>query len=337
MKLIIKKKPVKSTYSYDPCRDGVSQSMLGAWLECREKSRINLLLGWSSGGVSKPFTFGTLSHGVLDHYYNGIRLGKIKKLDDALHAFPAWMKLSEAAWRKENPRANTAAKDLLEECISIAQEVLPRYMQQWHVEDTSVRWTHVETEFKVPLTMKDGKVVHMRGKVDGAFVNKRNHLLLFETKNKSQWSERIGEYLPLDLQLGYYLTGLAATTGDDPWGVRYNLIRRPGERRGKTENLKAFCQRIGENIGKKPDHYYQRLEVQLTTQEKDEQKFRAQKLVEEFYAWFKTTDKTKRDLMWNSGACENKYGTCGNLSICANQDFSNHRIRDVVSPELAAE
>ena len=151
------------------------------------------------------------------------------------------------------------------------------------------------------------------------------------------WSKQMADFLPLDLQLGFYLTAMAHhPRAKPPLGAYYNLLRRPSERRGITENLGALALRIGKKIDKDPDHFFQRLRITFTDREREEHLFRAQKLVEEFYEWWKQ-DHSTRDLLWNSGQCESKYGTCSMLPICAHRDRSAHHIREQASPELAAE
>ncbi len=331
----IKMAKTKPTYDYDPTVDGVSQSMIGTWLSCREKARLNIILGLSSiQNNSKPLIFGSISHGVLERGYRLMRASKVPSLGGIVAYMDNWVNEALDDWKEENPKRNTDAEDSAEECAAIIQELLPRYFEHWFAEDSKVKWMHVEDQFKVPLQMPDGKYVNMVGQFDGSYFDQKKRLCLFETKNKSQFPERLAELLPLDLQLGYYLTALAATTKKTAHLVRYNLIRRPGERRGQQESLPNFCRRIGENVAKKPDHYFVRLDIRLEEQERQTHMFRAQKLVEEFYHWWKTTDPKEKDLMWNSGSCENRYGVCGNLLICANNDKSGHYVRDAVSPEL---
>ncbi len=331
MKLKLKSK--KPAYFYDPTVHGISQSMIGQWQECREKSRLNLVLGLTPVGVSVPFTYGSLSHGVIERCYVDTQVGKIKKLDDKYKNLAKWMQGSETEWLEEHPKLTTADSDMKEECIAILLEVLPRYFKRWHEEDMAVKWTHVEDKFEVPIVMPDGKTVNLVGRFDGVFMKRKKQWLL-ETKNKQRWNERMMDYLPLDLQLGVYLTALAATTQEDPHGVCYNLVRRPAERRGKKESLVQFAKRIAENIVKDPNHYFQRLEIELTRAEKDEARIRTKMLVVSFYNWWKSCKLDQRDLMWNSGACDGKYGVCSNLQICAHGDRTSHYVRAHASPEL---
>ncbi len=332
-KLTLKK---RQPYHYDPRIHGVSQSMIAQWQECREKSRLNLVLGLTPTGVSVPFTYGSLSHGVIERCYVDVQIGAAKKLDDKYRRMGRWMDESEAEWLEEHPRISTGDSDMKEECIAILLEVLPRYFKRWHEDDSAVKWTHVEDKFSVPIKMRDGSIVHVVGRYDGVFL-KRARQWLMETKNKQRWSDRMMDYLPLDLQLGVYLTALADTSGEDPHGVCYNLVRRPAERRGKKETLKAFASRIGENIAKDPNHYFQRLEIELSRQEKDEARARTYALVRSFYEWWKTVKLDERDLGWNSGACDGKYGVCSNLQICAHGDRSSHYVRKHASPELVSD
>jgi hypothetical protein len=142
------------------------------------------------------------------------------------------------------------------------------------------------------------------------------------------------DLLPLDLQIGYYTAALQQRKLTPDY-VRYNLIRRPQERRKVDETRKQFIERISDNVRKDPAHYFERYEMHLTMDEIKTNITRAHKLVETFVQWWSTLDITQRDLCYNSGQCEGKYGTCQYLDICSKGDYSRMYQRDAVSPELA--
>jgi PD-(D/E)XK nuclease superfamily len=319
------------SYHYDPCKHGVSQSILEAWLVCREKSRLVTLQGWTSPSMSKPLTFGDLSHGILERVYKAVRAKKVKNLKHALAMIPTAAEEARQSFFKTMPRVGTATKDLVEECLATLLKQLPLYFDKWLAEDLAVEWILVEDKFSVPIQTDHG-MVPMIGKFDGV-IRKGKQVGVFETKNKSQWSAELLDLLPLDLQLSYY-TAACHHKKMDPTFVTYNLIRRPGERRKVDEPLKVFAERIESNIKKKPHHYFERYEEQLTAKDVQTYVDRAKALVRAFTEWFYNESHQERDLLWNSFSCENKYGVCNLLPICSKGDHNGHYVRDNASPEL---
>jgi len=51
-------------------------------------------------------------------------------------------------------------------------------------------------------------------------------------------------------------------------------------------------------------------------------------LMQSFYNWWKESHE-ERDLLFNSGHCENKYGLCTYNPICGYGDYSGHYSRKV--------
>ena len=88
------------------------------------------------------------------------------------------------------------------------------------------------------------------------------------------------------------------------------------------------------DVKTRPEHYFQRIPITLEPKEMQVAMDRVKYLLDRYMDWFTRTDKDVRCLGFNSGACEGKYGTCAFLPCCANQDFSNHYVREYVSPEL---
>lgn len=333
MKFVLKRSaPARVGYSYDPRRDGVSQSIIATWLECREKSRLNTLRGLTPLHASKPLSFGSLSHSVLASYYRGMKEDR-RPLKSALEDFDDWVQDGVQEWQAEHPRRRPEDEEMIEEYAAILGVLHPRYFKKWRAKDEKMRILKVEEKFSVPLKMKDGAIVPLVGKFDMVFKDENNHLVLKETKNKSRFGDAQIDKLPMDLQLATYLVAME-TANDQPDRGLYDVIRRPGEKRKQDESLSDFADRLAKNIDKDPDHYFARFTVTFTPRERDEQRFRIERLVQEFYSWWKTEDHSTRDLLWNGGACD-VFGPCQNLQVCANGDETGHRVRALVSPELA--
>jgi hypothetical protein len=332
MKLRVRAK--KPGYSYDPRKDGVSQSMLQTYIDCRQKAYLNIIKGWSPKGASYPLIYGDISHGALERALRMVMVGKFKKVNQILQSVDQFVTEAHAAWLEANPNAETAAKDMAEESKAILRQLLPVYWMKWGKKDLETEWTKVETVFKVPLKMADGTEVPLVGKYDGVYT-RNGKSCLFETKNKSRWSDQLIDLLPLDLQLGTYLTALSLIEKKEPSLVTYNILRRPSERRKKDETLLGFASRIAENARKDDEHFFVRFPIELTTDEKTVHKKRIQLLVQEFYTWWlEACEFEKGDVRWNSNHCENKYGTCQNLRICSRNDFTGHEVKSAAHPEL---
>lgn len=335
MKLRIKNPLLKGKVEkvpYDPRIHGVRQSNLQSWMACREMARLSVVQGWASLFSGMPLVYGSLSHGVLKQVYRSMRKTTIVRPTLAGLDYKALIKESEKELMLEHPNPPSSLLETKEEACAILAGTLPTYFKYWWKEDTAVKWAMVEDKFALPMTMPDGETIMLTGTFDATF-HHRGGTWLFETKNKARWSQKIGMLLPLDLQLGIYLTVMERLYKVRPTGVRYNLMRRPGEKRKKQESLQDYAARIRGNAEKDPAHYFERIEMELLKSEHDEHVRRTSRLVTEFYLWWKNEPHETRDIMWNSGSCETKYGECHYLDLCANNDTSSYRYRprDVVN------
>lgn len=327
MKLTIVRKPSKSKYLFDPMAQGLSQSQIQTRLECGEKARLSTVLGWTPKGSSKPLIWGSIFHAMLEAGYKGLRAGK--GWPDHAHLMAA----ADAEMQGEYPGAITSTTDIIEECFLEASQLIGPYRKTWEKEDGKVKWLKVEDAFRRSLT---DDIPPMKGKFDAVFEHPKFGVGLLETKTKSQISHNLTDLLPLDLQLAYYLTALRRE-GLKPTTVWYNIIRRPGLKRGKEEKAKDFQERIKEDVTSRPEHYFQRLPVTLEKGELDFALNRVAYQLDAYQEWYESVLESgikTRCLGFNSGACEGKYGTCAFLPICSKGDYSGHYIREHVSPEL---
>lgn len=331
MKLTIKKKP--AGYSFNLSRDGVTQSNLGQWLECREKSRKSLLLGLTGVDASKPLIFGSLSHEMLDKGYTALRRNKPLPKTLAVDAL--------RVWKSQNEGCSSLAQEIAEESSVILHHLLPVYFDHWKVADAKIKWTSLEEEFRVPLTVHTprGNIIEVPlcGKRD-AQIHVDGKAVLFETKNKGRISPSLMDQLPLDLQLDTYLCtwtdeeGLPASLR-----VLYNIIKRPGERRKKGETLMEFGSRIADNARLKPDEHFFRYEMTYTASELVEKRLRIFSLLGEFADWVEEASRLKDDDMdpiFNPASCEGKYGTCEFLRACSSRSTVGFKKRKKAHPEL---
>lgn len=291
-------------YKYNLYKDGLTQSFLAAWLECREKAKLAYLEGWRSSGPSRALDFGTMVHNALDMCYSRA-MQKKKPTNKTIKN--AIIRTSKA-WKKEHPRASLQERQDFERWKGTAQILLEEYFRFYEDDFREMQWESLEEVFSV----KHGKVP-IRGKFDGVFRLKKK-LWLFETKTKSRIDEDfILTQLPMDLQVNVYVWALEKLRKEPVRGVLYNVLRTPGLLYLKTETLNQHLGRVRKDIRKRPEWYFIRYENVLIRSQVEEFKPTFGKMVEEVDGWFKKENPHYP----NPCACMTKYGACAFLQKCA--------------------
>ena len=312
---------------YSPERDGVSQSLLGKWMACRQIARLDLQ-GWSSKTTPAAMLQGTIGHAVLQHVYEGQRKKEIGEIPST-EQFSKILKLVEKMWRAENPRISSTTAQDLEMALLLMRVTLPLYFEYWRKDDKKLIWEKLEGEFKIPFSLKDGRKTFIRGKMDGVF--KRSGLWLFETKFKGMINEGdILSTLNIDLQVMLYLWALSKVHKVSPSGVLYNVVRRPGLKLGKKETLPQLGKRIEKDIHKRPEFYFFRFEVAMDKDDIKKWEFEFEQMVADFLDWW----SGKSGHYKNTGNCITKYGRCQFLQVCSAGQYFNLVKRKRVFKEL---
>lgn len=319
---------------YDPIRDGITYSALETFRRCKEMSRLNLQ-GVSSRGSSTALVFGTIAHGALQAVYDAVRTERLPPGVPASPYVARVLELTEATWKRDNPRASQDTMQSLEFSMTLAHAILPKYFSYWKDDFTGgVKWLSLEKEFKIPVSIpvswqREPFQTFLRGKMDGNY--EENGLWLFETKTKSHIDdETLSDILPFELQINIYLWAMRRMHKRRPRGVRYNLIRRPQLRQRKTETMGQFALRCADDVKARPDWYFMRLDMEVTRQDLDAFEGELMDLLSDFFGWWYGHDGHYK----NSGQCENKYGKCHYLPICGRKEFATFYRRDTVFREL---
>jgi len=321
---------------YDPERDGVTFTLLTTFKECREKARL-VLSGWSSTQNSLGLVFGGLTHGINQRIYTDVMSGRLSTLPSEKYIKRVCREV-ESVWRKENPLADADSLRHLEFSMILLEAVMPMYFRYW-AKDFQLVWKRIEKEFKVPMTVErpDGKkmTTFIRGKIDGSFGTGRG--TLFETKTKSRLGEHgesnLADILPHELQVNIYLLYLWWADKKLPKGLLFNIIRRPAMRQKKKESLVKFATRVANDVKRRPEYYFVRLNMRIERKDLEKQELELHDMVSDFMLWWAGLAGHYK----NSNACENKYGTCGFLPICSRGDYTGFYKRDKVFRELADE
>ena len=318
---------MKSKKFYDYRRDGITQGLLVMWMECRQKAKL-FLDGYSRKGTSLALTYGSIGHGVLEHAYENFRKGKNTGAPSK-RQLKKYLELVEKQWKLENPRVNKYALEDLQTSLAFAEVILPVYFEYWKEDFKKKDWQKIEGKFKVPLVLPDGRETFMRGMMDGMY--KKGGMWLFETKFKSQINEGdIVDCLPFDIQVLLYIWALWKTYGKVPKGVLYNVVRRFGLKRKKTESLQQFANRCAEDLKARPEWYFYRFEVAITAEDMKEFEIELQGMIKEFMDWFDGESWHYK----NPHSCVGKYGRCWCLEACSSKNFHLLNKRKTVFREL---
>lgn len=306
---------------YDPYKNGVSQGLLATFMRCREEAK-NFLLGLEQIKASSPMQFGSIAHRVLELVYLNFKTSP--KEPEVLQVLSKVLK----EFRKEEGQAlSPEGLENLETNAAILEAVLPEYFKFYKKEFGASMWLELEKVFNAPSPVNG---VNLVGRIDGAF-NRRKELWLFESKTKGRIEEEsLTDSLAFDFQTSLYQYVLRGKYGKVPSGVLYNIIRRPGQRLKKEENLKQFTARILEEIKAQPDYYFIRYEISAPQTEALRFEKELTTILKEFLSWWKGEIETYR----NTSSCIQRYGPCRFLPLCASGDKTMYRKREHIFPEL---
>ena len=315
---------------YNPKRDGVTFSLLTKWKNCRERARLHLQ-GWSTARVTLSQIFGTIIHAILERIYGDIQLKRLKALPTAKYV-ARHLAAIEKEWRKENPKASTETLQDLEIALMMVEAIVPIYFKWWHKDLTTIKWQALEHTFSLPVPQHG---TFVRGKMDGRFLSSQSRgVNLFETKTKSRLGEsgesNLTDLLGFELQVNLYLGAIFATDGAAPAGLLYNIIRRPNLQRKKSETFAIFQRRVAADVAARPEFYFIRLRMSVDKRELEREGREQAEMIDDFMRWYRGDAGHYK----NSDHCENKYGTCEFLKVCAARDYTGLYRRPTVFREL---
>lgn len=305
MPTAIKKRPKKKTKTkrsalakpsplwLGPCADGwnggVTQSMLGSYLVCKERFRIQYIEGLQQAPRFRHY----IEYGQMWH-----------KCEEALAAndnpsFPPIGLALQAYCKKLMKKYPTQGPEI-NKWYNVCKVQFPLYVAYWRKQSDVKNRTPLmqEVAFDVPYTLPSGRVVRLRGKWDSVDLigrGKSRSIYLMENKTKGDVDEvKIKTQLHFDLQTMLYLIALITlrekeTTPTEHFqgapikGVRYNVIRRPlsggkgsirqhkpTKKNPAGESTQEYYARLGQEvIAKEPETYFMRWKAEITAQDID--------------------------------------------------------------------
>lgn len=262
--------PSKEPVWKGPIEQGITQSLIGSWLCCRERARIYLVEGLAPHERFVP----AIEYGNYWH-----------TAEEAYNAGEDWKQAVKEYASHLCKEYRTEQKDVLH-WYNVFLVQFPIYLKFWEDhEDENKKPIFQEREFCVPYKLKaSGRIVKLLGKIDGAD-ELRNKTYMQENKTKGDVDEQsLGFKLTFELQTMFYTIALKHLIRQDklkPFGgIRYNVIKRPlsggkgsirphKEKRTKNtykpaETMEQFYERLGGVIEENQEEYFKRLDIDIS-------------------------------------------------------------------------
>ena len=289
---------------------GITQSIIQQFKSCRVGCRF-MLDEWEPPQDTRAIDYGNMWHALDEHYILAIMEGKTPKPGAFVRRFAKY-------WRKKQgeKQANIVS---VEEDIAVAEVLFPIYAKLWK-KDLKRNWVEAERNFDVKWKDHRNHLWRLRGKCD-ALYKVRKEFWLKETKTKGQISEdTISTALAFDFQNLFYIICKSFELKKQIKGVMFNVIRRPGTKRGQGESIKSWSNRILEAAEKKPDHYFKRYEVVYTKTMIEKFKKELGLVLKEFYDWLKGARPTYKSEI----SCIKRWN-CKFLQACASGSMTGYQ------------
>lgn len=267
-------------------KGGVTQSMLGRFLYCRERFRLKVIEGLRPTPRFNP----RLEYGHMWHTAE-----EVYDLQGMKNAMAAVRDYAEGLAQKYRDQQAEVQK-----WYNVCCTQFPIYTEYWQDHREPGQPLARELKFSVPFKLPSGRTVYLRGKMDGidlVLKGADKGVWLREHKTKSAVDEeRLSKQLTNDMQVMFYLTALYGLQSNklspfnnkphgDIRGVRYNVVRRPlaggkhtirphkatkGSKKkpGKpAETLPEYYARLGDLIEEDPEHFFARWTATVTESE----------------------------------------------------------------------
>ncbi len=248
---------------------GITQSLLGLFMCCRERFRLRVVEGLAPHpSFNKALEYGNMWHLCEEKHRAG---------EDWLKPLLDYATKLTLDYRTQQEEVN--------KWFNICKIAFPIYLDFWkgYKGGTSVMQ---EETFKVPYVLPSGRTVYLRGKWDGVSkVGKGLYLNEHKTKGEIK-EEQLQRQLSFDLQTMFYLVALEKfyAINNGPKlpkapikGVIYNVVRRPlsggkgsirqhkpTKAKPNGESLEEYFGRLRAIIAEEPAYYFMRWKVDIT-------------------------------------------------------------------------
>jgi len=313
------------SYKYSFWEHGVSQSMMGKFLQCPKQCYLEYVEGWTSVYDSDAIFFGNLIHHCLEELYR-MPFPNEETILEVIKQFEIL---------NEDVDGDVQTEEKKQEFYAKAEAILLEYVNHWK-NDWSHEWKFTEEIFKQEWEFNpDERPTFLNGKIDGCLKIANKGYWLMDHKVISRIS--LGELmitLSGDLQLFTYMAAMCKKYNFNFKGFYYNIIRRPGQKVTKLDtNLKKHRDRIREDIKKRPEHYFTRLKVPMSCGEvANWVGTELNPILDAINNWAKSNYEEPN--YYNPMALTNKYGMAPMTKVILNSDYNDLYQRDQLFSEL---
>ncbi len=303
---------------YDIFKHGVTQSLITKFRNCPVATRL-YLKGFASGdGMSMPLQFGNDFHDVMEAI---LPSSSENPYIDVVNSVPSFVNDQEAKPERMETYDSASADNMqmMETSLAMLEPVVKAffnfhedlfYGEEGYKIYMDDQGAFLEREFCIDV----GAGIPARGKIDGLCEDGNGDLWLLEHKTKSQINEdALLMTVPRDMQVNLYMEAVRQITGKRPKGVLYNVVRRPGLRRKKSETLTDFVNRIKEDIAERPAHYFKMFLVSITEAEHEYQVELINNEMIRFRLWFMKEENLDPQ---HTHECVGVYGQCPFIKYC---------------------
>lgn len=302
--------------NYSLQKEGISQSLLGAWQSCPQRF-LFMVNRWIKIDGDAVFEFGNIYHEMLDQSSTAGKAPSKSILKGRLKRYA----------KKREHELSANALESFGEKIELAGMILEEYFKYYPEDFAEKTVIKAEQLFEVEF---NGVV--LRGKKDLRFYfNKNpNQIWLKEIKTKGRIDADILEgVLNFDLQNLFYILADDIEYNDDVKFVLYDIIRNPGHKRNANETFQQYVDRIHAHIIKEPEHFFVRYECPYTLNTK--KRFKKELIVKLNLLQLFLSGKIP--FYRNECACHTPY-KCQYLDACASGNMVGYKQQDLLFPEL---
>lgn len=263
-------KPTKPAWNIE---DGITQSILSRYVVCKERFRVQFIEGLrESDRFEKRIEYGNLFHLAEENFLAG------QDWRAAVRDYSRDLCIKYPTQQEE-----------ISKWYQVCLLQYPIYEEYWRKHPDVKNRTTLDPEFEFDVTydLPSGRVVKLRGKIDGLHLigpTKTAPVYVQENKIKGELNEvEIARQLRFDLQTMIYCIVVANNylDGRKLGGIWFNTILRPlsggkgtirphkATKNKPAETLDEYYNRLAGIIAEEPDYYFKRWKVELTKSDLD--------------------------------------------------------------------
>lgn len=185
---------------------GVTQSLLGRFLVCRERFRVSTIEGLKARDTFRPqIEYGNMWHVCEEAFAAG---------DNGIVTPTVLWQSQLTDYCKKLAKNYPLEQEQVNHWYGLCKAFFPLYVKHWsqHPDVKSRTPLMQEETFRVPYTLPSGRVVQLRGKWDSVdLIGKGKDAAIFIQENKTKSTidrVKLARFLRFDLQSLFYLIAL---------------------------------------------------------------------------------------------------------------------------------